>query len=193
MTKRPGFIVSIPHWEGHDLNPHPPGKKLPRTYATHSASWLRFTKRRLSWTGLGYKQGDSSNVDSGCGQIAMDQDGPAHIEADPSMSRSRNLAFSEEDNVFILESSAQTGKGSEPQIWTYRYRKPGTLAPTPVPVNLRGYGAPQGGPDLGRDHEAGPGIPGFSSPGVATVEGGLRENCHGPGNQLRRRESEQGC
>jgi hypothetical protein len=42
-------------------------------------------------------------------------------EPDPSMSRSRNLGYSAEHNVFLLELMPKGGK--EPQVWTYRYRK----------------------------------------------------------------------
>jgi hypothetical protein len=39
------------------------------------------------------------------------------------MSRSRNLDFDAEHNVFILELSPKERKGTGTQIWTYRYRK----------------------------------------------------------------------
>jgi hypothetical protein len=41
-------------------------------------------------------------------------------EPDPSKSRSRNLDFSPDDNVFILETLSVRG---ERQIWTYRYKQ----------------------------------------------------------------------
>ena len=44
-------------------------------------------------------------------------------EPEPSMSRSRNLSYSAEHNVFILETSSKEGRGRQPQIWTYRYKK----------------------------------------------------------------------
>src|SRR5207244_152585 len=50
------------------------------------------------------------------------------VEASPSMSRSRNLAFSAEHNVFIMEVMA---RGGGPEVWTYRYKK---AAPDNRPV-----------------------------------------------------------
>jgi fibronectin type 3 domain-containing protein len=44
-------------------------------------------------------------------------------EAEPSMSRGRNLAYSAEHNVFILETAPKATSGKGAQVWTYRYRK----------------------------------------------------------------------
>src|SRR5262249_11762809 len=57
--------------------------------------------------------------------------------AEPSMSRSRNLSYCAEQNVFILETSAKDGKGSAPQIWTYRYRKAAADKRPAPPANLQ--------------------------------------------------------
>src|SRR6185503_7346824 len=52
-------------------------------------------------------------------------------EPDGSKSRSRNLAFDAERNVFLLESSS--ARSNRPEIWTYRYAAapPPDLRPAP--------------------------------------------------------------
>jgi fibronectin type 3 domain-containing protein len=58
-------------------------------------------------------------------------------EASPSMSRSRNLDYVPQYNLFILETSSKEGKGKSPEIWTYRYAPaPPEDRPAP-PVNVR--------------------------------------------------------
>ena len=63
-------------------------------------------------------------------------------EASPSMSRSRNLDYDAERNLFIRETSSKEGKGEAPEIWTYRYAatKPSDR-PAP-PGNVRVVTAP---------------------------------------------------
>lgn len=122
-------------WEGHDLNPRPPGKKL-GTYSTIPkmaydslnevclcAVWDTNTNKHETWVlDVAKLQWTKMNPPT---------------EADPSMSRSRNLAYSVEDNLFILETSSKDGKGNAPQIWTYRYKKaPADKRPAP-PTNLQ--------------------------------------------------------
>ena len=107
-------------WEAHDLSPRPVGKKLgvystiPKmaydarngvclcltwdTHTGHHETWA-FDAAKLRWTKMSP---------------------PA--EPEPSMSRSRNLGYCPEYNVFLLETSSKEGKGRAPQIWTYRYK-----------------------------------------------------------------------
>jgi hypothetical protein len=121
-------------WEGLALDPHPPGKKG-RTYSTIPrmafdsrndvclcVTWDDATNRHETWIfDAAKKQWTKMN--------------PA-TEPSPSMSRSRNLAYSAEHNVFILELSAKDGRGSAPEIWTYRYKKaPRDKRPAP-PTDL---------------------------------------------------------
>jgi hypothetical protein len=118
-------------WEARELNPHPPGKKL-GTYSTiprmaydsingvvlcvvwlgesgGHETWALDTER-LQWTKLN--------------PAAM----PSH-----SKSRSRNLVFSPEYNVFILELSTTNNR---PELWTYRYKKAGEMKTPAAPTNL---------------------------------------------------------
>jgi hypothetical protein len=117
-------------WESHALTPHPVGKKL-GTYSTIP---------RLAY----------DSVNEVCLCLTWDTNSGKHEtwildaakprwtrmnppeEPDPSMSRSRNLGYSAEHNVFILETSSKEGRGKAPQIWTYRYKKaPASSLPRP--------------------------------------------------------------
>jgi hypothetical protein len=105
-------------WEGLDLDPHPPGKKG-KTYSTIPKmaydstngvslclTWDDATGQHQTW------------IFDGAARkwTAMK---PA-TEPDTSMSRSRNLVYAPDLNVFILEL---VGKDRGPEIWTYRYKK----------------------------------------------------------------------
>ncbi|MCI0457282.1 MAG: fibronectin type III domain-containing protein [Gemmataceae bacterium] len=108
-------------WEGLDLDPHPPGKKGP-TYSTiprMAFDSLNHVSLCVTWDDRSNKH-QTWSFDSAKKQWTK-MNPPA--EPSPSMSRSRNLAFSPEHNVFILELSAKEGRGSAPEIWTYRYKK----------------------------------------------------------------------
>jgi hypothetical protein len=122
-------------WEAHELEPHPVGKKL-GTYSTipkMAYDALNGICLCLTWdTNTG--QHETWAFDAG--KLQWTKMSPA-TEPDASMSRSRNLGFSAEHNLFILETSSREGKGKAPEIWTYRYRKaPADPRPAP-PANLR--------------------------------------------------------
>jgi hypothetical protein len=122
-------------WQGHDLGPHPPGKKG-GTYSTipkMAYDPINGICLCITWDDKSGKH-ETWTLDAGKLQwTKMDPgEGPA-----PSMSRSRNLDFSVEHNLFILETSSQEGKGKAPEIWTYRYRKaPAKTAPA-APTDLQ--------------------------------------------------------
>lgn len=105
-------------WEGLALDPHPPGKKG-KTYATIP----KMAYDSLNGISLCLVWDDATGVHQ-----TWAFDGAARKwtemkpsrEADPSMSRSRNLSYSEEHNAFILELY---GKDRGPEIWVYRYKK----------------------------------------------------------------------
>jgi hypothetical protein len=117
-------------WQAHDLEPHPPGKKL-GTYSTIP---------RMAY----------DSVNEICLCVTWDTDTGAHqtwafdtaklrwtkmnpsAEAAPSMSRSRNLSFLPEQNIFLLETSSKEAKGRGPEIWMYRYgQRPASTGPSP--------------------------------------------------------------
>ncbi len=116
-------------WEAHDLLPRPPGLKG-KTYSTipkmayDSANGVMLC---LAW--LGESGGHETWI--------LDPAKPAWTKLEPaaspdgSKSRSRNLAYSRELNLFILETTAVSGG---PQVWTYRYRN--AAPPGPAPSEL---------------------------------------------------------
>jgi hypothetical protein len=105
-------------WEGADLEPHPPGKKG-KTYSTIPkmaydslngvslcVTWDDATGQHQTWA-----------LDAAARKWTALK--PA-AEPDPSSSRSRNLSYLPDHNVFLLEL---VGKDRGPEIWTYRFRK----------------------------------------------------------------------
>jgi hypothetical protein len=120
-------------WEAHDLDPHPPGKKQ-KTYSTIPKmaydsingvclclTWDDATNQHETWT-----------LD--VSKLRWTKMKPP-TEPAASMSRSRNLGYSAEHNVFVLETGpkAKGGKGAE--IWTYRYKQAPEKRATP-PTDL---------------------------------------------------------
>jgi hypothetical protein len=108
-------------WEAHNLDPHPPGKKG-KTYSTMPKMcydsvngiclcvvWDDATNQHETWV-----------LD--VGTLRWTKMKPA-TEPEPSMSRSRNLGYSAEHNLFILELGPKASNGKGAEIWTYRYRK----------------------------------------------------------------------
>jgi hypothetical protein len=113
-------------WEALDLDPHPPGRKgktystIPRMAydSTNGVSlcltWDDATGEHQTWAlDLGAKKWARLNPSK---------------EPEPSSSRSRNLAYVAEHNLFVLELVA---KDRGPEIWTYRYRKAAPSPPAP--------------------------------------------------------------
>jgi hypothetical protein len=115
------FRLRTGKWEAHDLDPHPPAKKgktyatIPRmAYDAHNEIclclvWDDATGNHETWT-----------LD--VATLQWTKMAPP-VEPEPSMSRSRNLGFSLEHNVFILDTNPSATKGKGAQIWTYRYKK----------------------------------------------------------------------
>jgi hypothetical protein len=108
-------------WEGHALDPHPPGKKL-GTYATIP---------RLAWDSVNgvclcvvwdTSSGEHQTWAFDAAKLRWTKMSPP-AEPSPSMSRSRNLAFSAEHNVFLLELAPKERKGKGVELWSYRYGK----------------------------------------------------------------------
>jgi hypothetical protein len=105
-------------WEAHDLKPRPNARRG-KTYSTIPRlaydsvnevclclTWDDATGKHETWTfevsRLQWKK----------------MDPPTEPEA--SMSRSRNMSYSPEHNVFILDLNPSASKGKGSQIWTYR-------------------------------------------------------------------------
>ncbi len=117
-------------WEGHALDPHPPGKKL-GTYSTIPkmaydarngvclcVTWDTNTNEHQTWA-------------FDAAKLRWTKMSPP-VEPDASMSRSRNLAYSAEHNVFFLELAPKATRGKGVQLWTYRFKNaPADKRPTP--------------------------------------------------------------
>jgi hypothetical protein len=129
------FRYQTGRWEGHSLDPHPPGKKS-GTYATiprmayDSRNSVCLCVTRDSNTG----RHETWAFDAG--KLRWTKMNPT-TEPAPSMSRSRNLDYIAEHNVFFLETSSQEGKGKAPEIWTYRYKKSPADGRPAAPADLR--------------------------------------------------------
>lgn len=122
-------------WEALDLEPRPPGKKG-KTYSTIPK--LAYDSLNEVCVGLTWDDATGKHetwvLETAAKKWAAMK--PA-VEPDTSMSRSRNLSYSAEHNLFILEL---TGKDRGNEIWTYRYKK-GAAKPLPPP-NLEVVTAP---------------------------------------------------
>lgn len=122
-------------WEAHDLDPHPPGKKL-GTYSTIPR--MAYDSRNgvclcVTWdTDSGMHQTWALDV----ARMRWTRMNPK-TEASASMSRSRNLGYWPEQNVFLLETSSKEGRGKAPEIWTYRYAQVADDPRPAPPADLR--------------------------------------------------------
>ncbi len=118
-------------WESHDLDPRPPGKKG-STYSTipkmayDSANGVLLC---LAW--LGEKNGHETWIFETAAKKWARMEPAASPEG--SKSRSRNLAYSRDLNLFILETTAVSGG---PQVWTYRYRNAARPAGRPADLEV---------------------------------------------------------
>ena len=114
------FRLKTGKWETHDLEPRPNAKKG-KTYSTIP---------RLAY--------DSRNEVCLC--VIRDDETGKHetwaldvaklkwtkmspmVEPDASMSRSRNMSYLPDRNVFLLDTNPASHKGKGAEIWTYRFR-----------------------------------------------------------------------
>jgi hypothetical protein len=107
-------------WEAHDLKPRPNARRG-KTYSTIP----RLAYDSLNEICLGLIWDDATGKHEtwtlDVSRLAWKKMDPP-TEPDASMSRSRNLAFSPEHNVFILDLKPSALKGKGAQIWTYRYQ-----------------------------------------------------------------------
>jgi hypothetical protein len=118
-------------WESHDLTPRPPGKKG-KTYSTipkmayDSANGVILC---LAW--LGESEGHETWI-LDVAKLAWTKLEPA-ASPEGSKSRARNLGYSRELNLFVLETTAASGG---PQVWTYRYKKAAPPAAAPSDLEI---------------------------------------------------------
>jgi hypothetical protein len=134
------FRLRTGKWEAHALEPHPPARKQ-KTYSTiprlayDSANGMCLC---LTWDDA---TGQHETWALDVAALRWTKMNPP-AEPSPSMSRSRNLAYDAEHNVFLLELApkAKNGKGAE--IWTYRYRKPLPAERPAAPTGLQASAEP---------------------------------------------------
>lgn len=105
-------------WEAHDLTPRPPCVKT-GVYATIPR--LAYDPLHGVILGVIWKDKDGHETWSfDTGRLRWTKLAPP-ASPGPSRSRSRNLGFSAEHNLFLLETSTADNK---PEIWSYRYAAP---------------------------------------------------------------------
>jgi hypothetical protein len=118
-------------WDARELNPHPPGKKL-GTYSTiprMAYDSINDVMLCIVWLG---ESGGHETWALDTDKLQWTKLSPA-AEPSHSKSRSRNLTFVPEHNVFILELSTTNNR---PELWTYRYRKAVETKRPAAPANL---------------------------------------------------------
>jgi hypothetical protein len=118
-------------WQSHELSPHPPAHKVTKDYCSiprMAYDPLHGVVLCIAW--LGEQGHETWALD--VGKLRWTKLSPA-VEPAGSKSRSRNLDFDRQRNVFVLETSS--AKTNRPEIWTYRYRAAGKadLASRPSP------------------------------------------------------------
>jgi hypothetical protein len=112
------YDIGKGEWEAWDLKPHPPAHKVTKDYCTIPR--MAYDSRNgiilcLVW--MNENQGHETWA-LDLGRREWRKLTPRQ-EPNPSKSRSRNLDYDAERNLFILESSS--AKTNRPEIWTYRY------------------------------------------------------------------------
>jgi hypothetical protein len=122
-------------WEAHDLKPRPNAKKG-KTYSTIPR--LAYDSLNEICLGLIWDDatGNHETWTLDVSKLEWKKMVPP-TEPDKSMSRSRNLAYSPEHNVFILDLNPAALKGKGAQIWTYRLRQAPAATQLSPPANLQ--------------------------------------------------------
>jgi hypothetical protein len=128
------FRYATNKWEAHALEPHPLGKKG-KTYSTIPRLAYDSLHEVCLCVTRDDEKGEHQTWALDVGKLRWERMSPA-AEPVPSMSRSRNLDFSPEHNVFILETVPQP-RGKTPEIWTYRYAKAPPATRPDRPADLR--------------------------------------------------------
>ena len=118
-------------WEAHTLEPHPPAKKS-ETYSTiPKLAYDSLNDRLICIVWLGERGGHETwSLDPG--KLRWTKLNPA-AEPASSKSRSRNLTYAPDLNLFMLELSSTNNR---PELWTYRFKKSPTRLRPPAPSAL---------------------------------------------------------
>lgn len=122
-------------WEAHDLKPRPNARKG-KTYSTIP----RLAYDSLNEICVALMWDDATNTHEtwtlDVAKLEWKKMTPP-TEPEGSMSRSRNLGFSPEHNVFILDLNPAALKGKGSQIWTYRYQAAPPVKRLSPPANVQ--------------------------------------------------------
>lgn len=121
-------------WEAHTLDPHPPAQKQ-KTYSTipkMAYDAVNGVCLCLTWDD---QTGEHETWTLDVGRLRWAKMNPKR-EPEPSMSRARNLGFSPEHNVFILETGPKASRGKGVQVWTYRTQQASPGAGPAAPADL---------------------------------------------------------
>ncbi len=132
------FRYAANAWEGLDLNPHPPGHKNKQYSSIPKMAFdpLNGICLCVTWDDT---NGSHQTWALDLASKSWTQMNPAK-EADASSSRSRNLDYIPEYNLFVMELCAPEKSGRGPELWGYRYKK----APPPAPVTRLSLAADKG-------------------------------------------------
>jgi len=119
-------------WDVRDLTPRPPAKKEGKDYSTHPV--MAYDSLNDIMLCVVWHPGDSTHETwvLDCAELKWIRMNPP-AEPEKGGSRARNLAYSEEHNVFILEMAPNV---SPNQILTYRYKNPPADKRPRPPVGL---------------------------------------------------------
>ena len=118
-------------WQAHGLDPHPPGKNT-GTYSTiPRMAYDSINGLVLCIVWLDDKGHETWALD--VEKLQWSKLNPS-AEPTPSKSRSRNLTFSPEHNLFILELSSTNNR---PELWSYRYKAADVAQRLAPPADLQ--------------------------------------------------------
>ncbi|MBA2226152.1 fibronectin type III domain-containing protein [Thermogemmata fonticola] len=132
------------NWEALKLEPHPPAHKVTRDYCTIPR--MAYDSRHQVLLLVVWKAQDGHETwVLDLKQRQWRKMNPVQ-EPSPSKSRSRNLDYDEERNLFILETSSD--KTNRPEIWTYRYAEQKQEKQLSAPQSLRALTDEEGGVQL---------------------------------------------
>ena len=135
------YRYSTGKWESHNLTPSPVGKKLVE-YSTNprmafdSVNGLCLCVTRNGDAGLEGDAGLHETWAFNAAKLQWTKMNPP-VEPEPSMSRSRNLSYIAEENLFILETVPPTTPWPQSaQIWTYRIKNAPANKQPAAPTDL---------------------------------------------------------
>jgi hypothetical protein len=121
-------------WKGLELTPHPPVKKVDGTHSSHPSLAYDAANDVMLCLIVDVKQAIHATwVLELNPELKWKELKPAAMP-DRAGTRRRNLSYSQEHNLFILELAPVKGEANE--IWTYRYQEPPAAKRPQPPTDL---------------------------------------------------------